>query len=147
MLWQKVTLRWPSCPQTTCSCQLMPVLRHRLYFMCPSSKNLSTVATAQLAARRPYIPGTEPRTSRTQSVNRTTRPNSEMVLSKIALLICARINFLRTQRSDSNFLPDPFEVCSFGRYQKGLVMEDWAPVAIDIIYFTGLMSSIDAPMV
>eukprot|EP00439_Symbiodinium_sp_Y106_P001693 s5609_g1.t1 len=76
--------------------------------------------------------------------NHTTRPNSKMMIDKIALLICARINFLIL---DSNFLPDPFGVCSFGPYQKGLVMEDWAPVAVDISYFTGLMSSIDAPMV
>ena len=47
----------------------------------------------------------------------------------------------------SNFLPDSFGVCSSGPYQKGLVMEDWAPVAIDIIDFTGLINSIDAPMV
>ena len=34
---------------SSCSCQFMPVLHHRLYFVCLSSKNLSTVAIAQLA--------------------------------------------------------------------------------------------------
>ena len=81
---------------------------------------------------------------RTLTENHTTRPNSEMMLDKIALFICARINFLIL---DSNFLADPFGVCFFGPYQKGLVMEDWAPVAVDISYFTGLISAIDVPMV
>ena len=40
--------------------------------------------------------GIEPRTSHTLSENHTTRPNSQMMINKIALLICARINFLRT---------------------------------------------------
>ena len=42
---------------------------------------------------------TEPGTSHTVNENHTTRPNSQMMISQIALSICATINFLRTQRS------------------------------------------------